>query len=148
MKNGNGLNGNALTIELEKSKAHIIVEIVEYVPNAVVCKTIIKKTTGNVSASSLDAGEELTEKTSPFDIDVQIIDGTAEVSINDKVYKLNLGEGIVIPAIQPIVFMLLMFNSNDLYNYQKRIRRLITCYLETVNYITITHNPVMIISFY
>ena len=29
--------------ELEKSKVHIIVEIIEYVPNAVVSKTIIKK---------------------------------------------------------------------------------------------------------
>ena len=45
--------------ELEKSKAHIIVAIIEYVPNAIVSKTIIKKTTGNVTVSSLDAGEEL-----------------------------------------------------------------------------------------
>lgn len=29
--------------EVEKSKAFIIVEIIEYVPNAVVIKTIIKK---------------------------------------------------------------------------------------------------------
>jgi hypothetical protein len=39
-------------IELEKSKAHIIVEIIEYMPNAVVSKTIIKKMTGNITASS------------------------------------------------------------------------------------------------
>jgi hypothetical protein len=32
--------------EIEKAKVHIIVEIIEYVPNAVVSKTIIKKTTG------------------------------------------------------------------------------------------------------
>lgn len=86
------------TTELEKSKAHIIVEIIEYMPNAVVSKTIIKKTTGNVTVSSFDAGEELAEKTSPFDIYIQIIDGTAEVVINEKAYKLRLGEGIVIPA--------------------------------------------------
>lgn len=29
--------------ELEKYKAHIIVEIIEYIPNAIVSKTIIKK---------------------------------------------------------------------------------------------------------
>lgn len=85
-------------VELEKSKVHIIVEILEYVPHAVVCKTIIKKTTGNVAVSSFDAGEELEEKISPFDTYIQIIDGTAEVGINDKNYKLRLGEGIVIPA--------------------------------------------------
>ena len=84
--------------ELEEAKAHIIVEIIEYVPHAVLSKTIIKKTTGNITVSSLDAGEELAEKSSPFDTFIQIIDGTAELTINDKRYKLRLGEGIIIPA--------------------------------------------------
>jgi quercetin dioxygenase-like cupin family protein len=84
--------------ELEKSKAHIIVEIIEYIPNAVVSKTIIKKITGNITVSSFDAGEELAEKISPFDTYIQIVDGAAELVINDKKYKLILGEGIVIPA--------------------------------------------------
>jgi quercetin dioxygenase-like cupin family protein len=84
--------------ELDKSKVHIIVEIIEYVPNAVVSKTIIKKTTGNVTVSSFDAGEELAEKTSPFDNYIQIIDGAAEIIINEKKYSLKLGDGIVIPA--------------------------------------------------
>src|ERR1700681_4548657 len=92
------MNNHTDKIELEKSKAHIIVEILEYVPNAVLSKTIIKKTTGNVTVSSFDAGEELAEKTSPFDNYIQIIDGTAEVTINEKKYKLKLGEGIIIPA--------------------------------------------------
>ena len=84
--------------ELDKSKVHIVVEIIEYVPNAVLSKTIIKKITGNVTVSSFDAGEELAEKISPFDNYIQIIDGAAEVIINEKKYKLTLGEGIIIPA--------------------------------------------------
>lgn len=86
------------TSEIEKSKVHIIVEIIQYIPNAVVSKTIIKKTTGNITVSSFDAGEELGEKISPFDNYIQIIDGTAEVTIDEKKFKLKLGEGIVIPA--------------------------------------------------
>ena len=85
-------------LELEKSKAHIIVEILEYVPHTVVNKIIIKKTTGSVTVSSFDTGEELAEKTSPFDIYIQIIDGAAEVIIDDKKHMLGLGEGIIIPA--------------------------------------------------
>ncbi len=85
-------------VEFEKLKAHIIVEILEYMPNAVVSKTIIKKTTGNITVSSFDAGEELAEKISPFDTYIQIIDGAAELIINDKKYSLRLGEGIIIPA--------------------------------------------------
>ena len=91
-------------IELEKSKPHIIVEILEYVPSSILIKTIIKKTTGNITVTAVDAGEELAEKTSPFDMFIQIIDGAAQVEIRDKKYKLGLGEGIVIPAHSPHCF--------------------------------------------
>jgi len=84
--------------ELEKAKTHIIVEIIQYLPKAVVSKTIMRKTTGNVTISSLDAGEEVAERTSPFDNYIQIVDGAAEITISNKEYKLKLGEGIVIPA--------------------------------------------------
>ena len=84
--------------QLEKSSAHIIVKIIEYLPNAVVSRTIIKTTTGNVTATSIASGEELDNKTIAFDTYVQIIDGAAEVIIDDKSILLKLGQGIVIPA--------------------------------------------------
>ena len=84
--------------DLEKSKAHILVEIIEYVPNSVLIKTIIKKNTGNVSVMSFDSDEGLTEKTSPFDSFAQIIDGKAEIVIDGKSNLLSTGQGIVIPA--------------------------------------------------
>jgi quercetin dioxygenase-like cupin family protein len=89
---------NEMESELEKLKSHIIVEIIEYMPNAIVSKTIIKKTTGNVTVLSFSAGEELSEKTSPYDTYIQIIDGAAVININDMKYKLRLGEGIIIPS--------------------------------------------------
>lgn len=84
--------------ELEKATTHIIVETIEYIPNSVVIKTIIKKNTGNISAVSFDSGEVLSEKISPFDTFIQIIDGEAVVMIDSKVYKLGVGETIIIPA--------------------------------------------------
>jgi quercetin dioxygenase-like cupin family protein len=86
---------------LPKSQSHIIVEIIEYVPNSVVIKTIIKKSTGNISVMSFDAGEGLTEKISPFDTYAQIIEGKAEVVINKVSVVLQTGEGIIIPANTP-----------------------------------------------
>ena len=85
-------------VEFEKSTAQIIVEIIEYAPNSVVSKTIINKTTGNVSVISLDAGEALGEKIIPYDTFVQIIDGKAEVIIDGKSTLLNTGQSIIIPA--------------------------------------------------
>jgi len=82
----------------EKGKTFIILDIIEYIPNSVVIKTIIKKTTGNVTVSSVDTGEALTERTSPFDTFIQVIDGKAEVVINKESHSLETGQSIIIPA--------------------------------------------------
>lgn len=87
--------------ELEKGKTHIIFEIIEYIPNSVVIKSIIKKTTGNISAVSIDSGEALSEKTSPFDTFIQIIDGEAVIVIDSKAHRMTVGESIIIPAHSP-----------------------------------------------
>lgn len=85
-------------IETEKSKAFIIVEILEYVSNSVVIKTIIRKTTGNISAVSFDSGESLAGRVSPFDNFIQVIDGKAEIVIEGKSILLDTGQSIIIPA--------------------------------------------------
>lgn len=85
-------------VEQEKNRSFIVLEIIEYIPNSVVIKTIIKKTTGNVTVSSFDSGEALTEKTSPFDTFIQVIDGNAEIVINGHSNLLETGESIIIPA--------------------------------------------------
>lgn len=89
------------SIEFEKSKALIVVEIIEYASDSVVIKTIIKKTTGNISAVSFDAGEKFEEKTSPFDTFIQIIDGKAEIIIDGISKLLDTGQSIIIPAHAP-----------------------------------------------
>jgi quercetin dioxygenase-like cupin family protein len=86
--------------KLDTSTTHVIVEIIEYVPNAIVCKTIIKKITGDITILAFDKGEELAEKTSAFDAYILIIDGSAEIVIDGKKNKLELGQGIIVPAHQ------------------------------------------------
>ena len=75
--------------ELEKGTAHIIVELIEYEHNAVVSKSIMKKTTGSINALSFASGEGLNEKTSPFDTYAQIIDGSAIIEVDGKATKLD-----------------------------------------------------------
>ncbi len=90
-----------VSLEVEKSKAVIIVEIIEYVPNSVVSKTIIKKSTGTVSVVAIETGEGLTEKTSPFETFIQIIEGKAEIVISGQSNFLVTGQSIIIPAFTP-----------------------------------------------
>ena len=69
--------------------------------DSVVIKTIIKKSTGNISVMSFDSGEGLTEKTTPFDTFVQIIEGKADIVIDNVSNLLQSGQGIIIPAHSP-----------------------------------------------
>jgi quercetin dioxygenase-like cupin family protein len=87
--------------ELEKGTAHIIVELIEYEHNAVVSKSIMKKTTGSINVLSFASGEGLNEKISSFDTYAQIIDGSAIIVVDGKTTKLQTGEGIIMPAHKP-----------------------------------------------
>jgi quercetin dioxygenase-like cupin family protein len=84
--------------EIEKARAHITVEIIEYVANSVVIKTILKKSTGSVTVMSVDSGEGLAEKTTAFDTYAQVIEGKANIVIAGVSNILQTGESIVIPA--------------------------------------------------
>ncbi len=92
---------SAEVLELEKAKQMITVEIIEYVENAIVVKTILKKSSGNISIMSVDTGEGLTEKTSPFDTFAQVIDGKVQLVIGENTHLLNTGDSIIIPAHAP-----------------------------------------------
>jgi quercetin dioxygenase-like cupin family protein len=83
---------------LTKSKKHIILEIVEYVPDRIVCKTVVKNYGGKLSIVDFDEGEKFCEKTAKYDQYIQIIDGKAEITIGNKELELKLGEGMLIPA--------------------------------------------------
>lgn len=76
-------------------------EIIEYVANSVAIKTVLKKTTGNISVMSFDTGEGLVEKTYPYDSFAQIIEGKAVIVIDKVSHVLGTGQSIVIPAHSP-----------------------------------------------
>ena len=97
-KDRNGTFNNA---ELEKAEPQIIVEIIEYAPNTIMTKTILKKTTGNITIMSFDNGQGLSVNTSAFDKFAQIVEGQAEIVIDDVSNHLETGMGIIIPAHLP-----------------------------------------------
>ena len=84
--------------EFEKSKVFKADEIVEYVQNSVLIKTIIKKVTGNISAVSFDTGAMIMGKISPFDTLIQILNGEAEIVIDNQSNLVETGQSIIIPA--------------------------------------------------
>ncbi len=102
-------------ITMDKKKEHVITEIIEYLPQAIDSKTIMNKITGNITASSLDEGMQTGEQISHFEKYIQIIDGTAELTIDQKLFTLIKGQGIIIPA-----------NSNYNFNANKQFKMIST----------------------
>ena len=84
--------------EMVHSKPHLLVDTVDYLPKSVVITSLLKKKTGSVSLSSFDEGEVLVAKISPFDHLIQVIDGVAEVIIDEESTQLETGEFMIIPA--------------------------------------------------
>lgn len=83
---------------IRKAEIQNLTKYVEYVPNSVVIKSIVQKTTGKICVIAFDAGEELKDKNSRFDNLVQIIEGNAEIVIDDESHILMTGQSIIIPA--------------------------------------------------
>ena len=76
-------------------------ELIAYQTGSVVSRQLIKKSTGNVTLFAFDKGEALSEHTAPFDALVYLLDGSAEITISGKSYRLTPGEMIIMPANQP-----------------------------------------------
>ena len=83
---------------IEPSKIFVSEESIEYADGSVVSKTILKKTTGNITLFAFDIGEGLSEHSSPYEALVQLLDGKAEIIIGGTSYNLNTGQNIILPA--------------------------------------------------
>ncbi len=75
--------------------------LVDYQEESVVSNTLVKKEKGTVTLFAFDAGEGLSEHTAPFDALVQVVDGTAEVSVGTEKHSVSSGEVILLPADIP-----------------------------------------------
>jgi quercetin dioxygenase-like cupin family protein len=74
---------------------------VEYAKGSVVSKSVIKKESGTITLFAFDEGEKLSEHSAPYDALVQILDGEADIMINQKIQQVKKGESIILPANIP-----------------------------------------------
>ena len=86
---------------IEPSGIFLPAESITYADGSVVSKTIIKKSTGNITLFAFDKNEGLAEHSSPHEALVQLLDGKAEITIGGTVYHLQTGQCIILPANIP-----------------------------------------------
>jgi len=76
-------------------------DAVGYADDAVISKTLLDKPTGTLTLFSFDAGQGLSEHTSPYDATVQILEGTAAITIDGKTQEVEAGNLVIMPANVP-----------------------------------------------
>jgi len=76
-------------------------EAVGYADDAVISKTLLDKPTGTLTLFSFDAGQGLSEHTSPYDATVQILEGKAAITIDGKTQEVSAGNLVIMPANVP-----------------------------------------------
>ena len=75
--------------------------LVDYQEAAIVSRTLLKGPAGTVTAFAFDAGQELSEHTSPHDALVFLLDGSAEVRVSGVPHQLVAGDVLLLPANAP-----------------------------------------------
>jgi quercetin dioxygenase-like cupin family protein len=87
--------GSALTTPVR------LLGLLDYQEGAVVSRTLIKKGSGTLTLFAFDAGEGLSEHTTPHDAMVQVLEGTVEITVGATAHRVAAGEGLLLPADVP-----------------------------------------------
>ena len=72
-----------------------------YQEDSIVSKILLKKDSGNVTLFAFDAGQGLTEHTSPYDALVHCLEGKIEIKVGGENFTISAGELLKLPATIP-----------------------------------------------
>jgi len=83
------------------SEAIDLAKMVQYGDGAVVSRTLMQAAVGTVTVFAFDKGQGLSTHSAPFDALVQILDGSAEITIGEEMVPVSAGESLLMPADIP-----------------------------------------------
>jgi len=87
--------------QLAPAEPMALADAVQYAPGSIVSRTLLKTDSGTLTLFAFDEGQGLSEHTAPFDALVQVLDGTATLSIGGKAVVAKAGELVFMPASVP-----------------------------------------------
>ena len=94
----NGVKNRKMSRALDHSVPYNAAELIDYSSGSVVSRTIEKGKTGTITLFSFDAGQELSEHSTPYNAYAHIIDGQALLVIGGKDVKASTGVLVLMPA--------------------------------------------------
>ena len=75
--------------------------LVTYQQGQIVSRTLAQNKSVSLTLFAFDAGEEISSHESKGDAMVQVLDGTAKITVGGEVFRLSAGQTIVMPAGVP-----------------------------------------------
>jgi len=78
-----------------------IVSLIEYSNDSIVSKTIVDTPAGTITLFAFDKGQKLSEHTAPYNAVVQVLDGSAHLTIGGENVSVPAGHIIIMPANVP-----------------------------------------------
>ena len=90
---------------LDPATVFSLADQVSYADGSVVSKQLVKNESGSVTLFAFDAGEGLSEHTTPHDALVTVLDGAAEITVGGVLHQVGTGEGILMPGGVPHAVM-------------------------------------------
>jgi len=76
-------------------------ELLAYQEGAIVSRTLLDRESATLTVFAVDEGQTISEHAAPHEALLQVLDGTATVTINDEEYTVEAGEAIGMPANEP-----------------------------------------------
>ena len=94
-------NSNKNVLDACTGRSRRLVSLVEYAADSIVSKTILDKPAGTITLFAFDKGQKLSEHTAAYDAVVQVISGSAHITIDGQNITVSAGEVIIMPANVP-----------------------------------------------
>jgi len=90
-----------LTVQDLTQKTAMLKDWADYQSGSIVSRKIIQKETGAVTFFAFDEGQELSTHSAPFDALVYIMDGEAQIQIDEQIHHVTDGQILMLPANHP-----------------------------------------------
>ena len=92
---------------------------IQYNPESIASKVIFENPNGNVTLFALDAGQQLSDHTAPYDVFLQVLDGSADIILSGELYSCKEHDTLFmkanavhsVSAREPFKMMLTMIKS-------------------------------------
>ena len=88
-------------VRIESEETHNLAGMVDYSNGAVISRILYKSDKGNITLFSFDKDQNLSEHSAPYDAIVQIVEGSARLTIGGKDVMAKTGDLVVMPANIP-----------------------------------------------